>query len=358
MTPMHPHPQPTAPRFSRLWWLGKAHSAFWIVLATLLIWVYADMEFTDEVKLKSTLSLTTGESKTVALLGNTQFELSFTLSGSKTALLQFRHDLNARGSMLSYDVSQEYAAGERSINAATLLEKAAGLTRRGITIKDIQPEAIPLNLDRLTVLPDVPVDLDAQGATFRLTGEAPKVELRVAESRWKKIQERLQGLPPRLKTVPVNLKELPPDKPVVAEVNPILETQPVTTTPKTVTFAVEVISTRVTQDVPVTIRLLCPAAWSEANNTTWKDYVFVPNTASDWRPKLTLEGEPKDLKPENVRAYIELTDDDKKGTASWLPRDVIVSFPPEVNLRLIGPAPKVQFRLEKRKPPVATPTIP
>ncbi|MBN1942559.1 MAG: hypothetical protein JW849_04610 [Phycisphaerae bacterium] len=357
MTAMYDSPESRAAPFSRRWWLGKLHSAFWVALATLLIWIYADMEFTDEVKLKADLFLNTGESKTVALLGETRFELSFTLSGSKTALLQFRHDLTARGSVLSYDVSQEYAPGEALVPAATLLDKAIGLTRRGITIKDIQPEAIPVKLDRLVLVSDVPVDLDAQGATFQPTGEAPKVELRVAESRWKIIQERLKGQPPRLKTQPVDVKQRPAEKPIVAEIYPMLEGQPVLPTQKTVTFQGKVLSSRVAEDVPVTIKLLCPAAWAEANNTTWQDYVFVPNTVSNWRPKLRVEGEPTEFKPENIQAYIELTDDDKKGTAAWLTRDVIVSFPPESTLRLVGAAPKVQFRLEKRKP-AATPAIP
>ncbi len=358
MTSIHDPSEPQAAAFSRRWWLNGAHSAFWVVLATLLIWIYADMEFTDEVKLKANLSLNTSQSKTVILLGESQFELSFTLSGSKTALMQFRHDLTSKGSVLSYDVSQEYAPGETLVQTATLLEKATGLARRGITIKDIQPEAIPVRLDRVIVVPDVPVDLDAQGATFQLKGETPKVELRVAESRWKIIQERLLGQPPRLRTVPVDLKELATDAPIIAEINPVLEAQPVTTSRKTVTFRVEVISSRLTADIPVTVQMLCPTAWSEAGNATWQDYMFVPNSVSNWRPRLTLEGEPKDLKAENVQAYIELSDDDKKATAAWLTRDVIVAFPPEAKLRLVGPAPKVQFRLEKRKPTAATPTIP
>lgn len=358
MTPMHhERTEPQAERFSRRWWLGKAHTAFWVILATLLIWVYADMEFTDEVKLQANLSLTTGESQTIALLGETRFDLKCTLSGSKTALLQLRHDLTAEGSVLTYDVSQEYSPGDTLVPAATLLEKAAHLAQRGITIKDVQPEAIPLKLDRLVTIPDVPVDLDAQGATFELTGETPKVNLRVAESRWKSIRERLNGQPPRLRTVPVELKEPEIDKTVEAEVSPILEGETIATNPKSVFFKVTVSSSRMLGEVIVTVKLLCPSGWAEAEDATWEDYVFVPNTASNWRPTLSIEGEVKDIKPENVQAYIELTDDDKKGTAAWLTRDVTVSFPPEVQLRLVGPTPKVQFRLEKRKPAVA-PTIP
>ena len=81
----------------------------------------------------------------------------------------------------------------------------------------------------------------------------------------------------------------------------------------------------------------------------------MPSSASDWRPKLKIQGKPKDLKPENVWAYIKLTDDDKKATDAWLTRELIVSFSPDANLKLQGPTPKMQFRLEKRKGPVPSP---
>ena len=316
------------------------------------------MEFTDQVKLKATLALNTGESKTVALLGETQFELTFTLSGSKTALVQFRQDLTAKGSVLNYDVSQEYSPDDDLIPAEKKKKKAAGLTQRGITIKDISPQAIPIHLDRLIPKRDIPVELDAQGATFRLKGETPTVDVWVPESRWNRIRERLKSQSLRLRTKPVDLKELSTEEPIVAEVNAFLEGESVIVSEKTVTFDVEILSSRVTEEMVVTIRLLTPTAWAENENATWQNYVFVPNPASDWRPKLKIEGEPKNLKPENVSAYLELTDDDKKGTDAWLTRDVVVSFPPESQLRLAGPAPKVQFRLEKRKTPVAAPTIP
>lgn len=357
MTTLH-DPSSVALRFSRRWWLEKAHTLLWVVLVTLLIWVYADMEFTDEMKLKADLVLHTGESRTVTLLGEKQFDLTFTLSGSKTALIQFRHELTGRGAVLSYDVSQDYAAGERLVPAAALLEKVAGLARRGITIKDVQPEAVPVQLDRLVVVPDVPVDLDAPGATFQIQGKTPVVELLVAESRWKAIQDRLKGQPPRLKTVPVDLKTLAAGRTVTAEVQPLLEGEPIASAPRQVTFFATLLSSRATQEVTLPVKLLSPTAWAEAGNPTWQEYVFVPSDVSNWRPRLVIEGEPKDLKPENVQAWIELTDDDKKGTAAWLTRDVVVSFPPGSTLRLVGPAPKVQFRLEKRKPLAAPPTLP
>ncbi len=350
MTPLHERTEHRVARFSRRWWIGCAHSLFWVALATILIWIYADMEFTDEAELNIKLDL---KSKTVALLGDERYDLEVVLSGAKTALETFRDDLTACESVLTYDVSQEYGTGKTLIPAAVLLERAAGLQRRGISVKDIQPEAISLHLDKLISIPDVPIELDAQGAKYKVLQEPPKVTIHVAESRWAKIQELLNGQPVKLKTKPVDLKNRSAEKPILAEIHPFLEGIIVTPAVKTVTFHVEILSQRVTEEIPVTVRLLTPIDWAQADNPTWRDYVFVPNPASDWRPRLKIEGEPKHLAPENVRAYIPLTDDDKKGTDAWLPRDVVVAFPPQTDLRLIGPAPKVQFRLEKRKPTVA-----
>jgi hypothetical protein len=348
------------PRFSRRWWLESAHTLFWVVLATVLIWIYADMEFTDEAKLKVTLQLNAGESKTVGLLPPTEQELAFTVSGSHTSLERFRSDLAARGAVLTLDVSQEYAPGQAPIPAGELLEKAAQLRRRGLKIENIKPEAIPVHLDTLQIIQDVPVELDAVGAAFKLTHEPPKVEIRIPESRWKRIQKLLHDRSPKLKTLPVDLKEYPEGRevPITAEINPILEGEKIDVVDKTVGFLVDIISPLVTAEAQVSIQVLAPASWAEADGNTWDGYMFVPNPASDWRPKLKIEGEPKDVKPENVWAYIRLTDDDKKSTDAWLTRDVIVSFSPQVKLRLLGPTPKVQFRLEKRKASAVTPPIP
>jgi hypothetical protein len=42
-------------RFSRTWWLSRSRNALFVALVTVLVWVYADVEFTDQMELTATL---------------------------------------------------------------------------------------------------------------------------------------------------------------------------------------------------------------------------------------------------------------------------------------------------------------
>ena len=356
MTPRQEPPAPATRRFSRLWWLSGLHNLFWVSLVTILIWIYADMRFTSEEEFNITLILDTGKSTQLVLLQPREHSISFVISGSQTSLEEFRKELSLKESTLFYDVSQEYKPGQGPVPAADLLKKAAGLKKLGITIKSIKPEAIVLNLDKLLTM-DVPVELEITGATLESPPAPKKVTIRVPETNWKEIETRLKGRPAKLKTQPVDLSKHPwgKDLRVEADISPLIQGIKVDPIKKKLTFDVRILSSLRTDFIPVTVQILTPTDWVSNDNTTWGEYVFVPNPASDWRPKLEIEGEPKDLKPENVWAYIKLTDGDKQATDAWLTRELIVSFSPDANLKLKGSAPKMQFRLEKRKGLVPAP---
>ncbi len=309
------------------------------------------MRFTAQEEFNITLVLDTGQSKKFVLLPPSEHQLSVEISGSQTSLEKFRRELNSKESTLFYDVSHEYFPGQGPVPADELLKKAAGLKQLGITIKSIKPKAIDLNLDKLLTIKDIPVDLDATGAKLQTPPAPRKVTIRVAETKWKEIETQLKGQPAKLKTKPVDLsKRLSgEDIQVEADISPFIEGVEVAPVTESVTFTVRIISPLVTKEIPVTVQILTPADWAQSDNTIWGEFEFVPNAASDWRPKLKIQGQPKDLKPENVWAYIKLTDDDKKATTAWLTRELIVSFSPDANLKLQGPTPKMQFRLEKRK---------
>jgi kynurenine formamidase len=121
-----------------------------------------------------------------------------------------------------------------------------------------------------------------------------------------------------------------------------------TVEPEKATFEVNIISSTKEKIIRVRVQVLVPPAWEEAEDSTWKDYELVRKATSDWEQELKITGLQKDLLSENIYAFIRLTDDDKKPTESWLTREVIVVFPPEKNLELVGTAPKVMFKLQKR----------
>lgn len=340
------------PRFSRAWWLSVVHDLLWVTLATVLIWVYADMEYTDEAELMVTLQLHTGDSENVMLLSAPEYDITFRLSGSQSSLETFRRELADLGGVVRYDVSQDYAPSEGFQPADLLLRRAfrsADLGIQGLIVKSTEPVSLPLNLDSVERIADVPVDLVSTGAELASPPPPQRVDILVAASQWKKIQPRLTG-PPRLQTQSVDLQDRKPGihENIQAEVLPVLEGIPVRPQPSTVQFDVEIISPTDTLEMVVSVQVLTPPSWAEPDNTTWQEYSLVRQTPSDWRPRLTIVGPKKDLRPENVRAFIRLSDDDKKPTTSWWEQEVTISFPPGTNLRLQGPAPKVKYRLERR----------
>ena len=343
-------------RFSKKWFLVGLRNLFWIVMVTALIWIYADMEFTDTATITAILKLNTGESQQLELLSIKEYSLKFEISGSKSSLEEFQRELAAKGTVLSYDVSQNYKAGEKLIPSAELLEAATRLREKGVTIKNVQPRAIELDLDTIMRKTGVPVELQATGAKFEVLSAAQTVDIMVPASRWAKIEKKLGGKLPKLITKPVDLSSFQPGttNKIKAEVLRNIAGISVTPVPDTVTFDVQIIRTSTSKKILVSVQILTPAAWAETKDTTWENYVLTRQAPADWRPELQIEGSPKDLKPENVIAYIKLTDEDKRQT-SWNEREVIVSFPPKMNLKLIGSPPKLEFRLEKRKAALAAP---
>ena len=215
----------------------------------------ADMRFTAQEEFNITLVLDTGKSKKFVLLPPSEHQLSFEVSGSQTSLEKFRKELSSKESTLFYDVSQEYSPGQGPVPADELLKKAAGLKQLGITIKSIKPKAIDLNLDKLLTIKDIPVDLDATGATLQTPPAPRKVTIRVAETKWKEIETQLKGQPAKLKTKPVDLsKRLSgEDIQVEADISPFIEGVEVAPVTESVTFTVRIISPLVKN--PTVVRL-------------------------------------------------------------------------------------------------------
>ncbi len=340
-------------RFSKLWWLNSLRNFFWVLLVTVLIWVYADMEFTDTVKLRATLELNTGESTQYELLSKKDISLDFEISGSRSSLEEFERELSTKGKVLKYDVSHTYTTGQKIVLGTKLLDAAAGLSEKGISIKSVQPETIEVDMDIIVSLDDIPVEFKATGATFE-PPVAQKVSIQVTSKRLQEIKKKLNGNPYMLTTKQVDLsgRQPGPAVKIEAEIFPQIEGIKVAPNPKTVTFDVHITGRAATKEITVSVQLLAPASWAEGD---WQKFVLVRKDPAGWRVTLDIQGPNKNLKPENVSAYIQLTEDDKKHTTSWLEREVKVYFPPGTGLKLESARPKLSFRLEKRKPAVPKP---
>ncbi len=340
-------------RFGRKWWGRSLRSLFWVALSTVLVWVYADMEFTEEREFRVTIRLHTGTSENLVLTAGNELKVVFVLSGPRNNLERFRSQLNARGSIVEFDVSQRFTPADTGIPVEDILRRGAGTAKAGLTFVSASPNVVPLNLDVRLHLPNVPVKLNYTGATLAGPVETARTDVFVARSQWERIVRLLRGRDATLETEVVNLRNYPTDKPAVvkATIIPSIASLPVQVSPSVVEFTVLVGQRTGEKEFTIAVRSLAPPGWME--DGTWQRYKFVRADSVEWRPKITVSGAKADLdklKPTDIDAYIELREDDKKPVDSWLTRPVTVRFPDGANVRLAGDAPTVRFRLEEIPP--------
>lgn len=348
------------PRFSRQWWFGTGRNLVWVAIVTILIWVYADMQFTTEQKFTARVQLVAKSSEDLVIIpGNAELKVTFTLKGSRGGLEKFEAWLlkQTQTGPLKYDVSR-HKPGRLLVEPDSILYETADLQDMGLTVKEASfVGEVNVVIDQKQVLSDVPVEFIYTGATLKNKAviSPAKVSISVAKSLIQDIKEL------RLKTESIDLANVPPDKPQTYEVEIIkfiggVPVEPLGKTVK-VTFEVGQLTGRKTFDI--NIRELPPPSWKSDN--TWVEYELKGQTgALEWRRKIEVSGAKKDidrLKPEDIDAYLKLVEDDKKPVDSWLSREVVIQFPQDMQVELVGEKPKVSFKMEKRKavPPPATP---
>lgn len=343
-----------AERFSPGWFLQKARNLFYIALVTVLIWVYADMEFTDTAEIRATIQLTAAGNPQLVLLSKPAQDVQFTLRGDRSTLEQFRQDLLQKGSILPpFDVTGRHGAGTYAIPTREIIEQAGGAAKAGLSVVAASPAAVSVVVDTRLQIRDVPVQVDYANATLAgpPTVVPAKVDLVVPQSRWKSLPP---DVAPEVKTVRLDLKNVSPDKPMTfknVELVPAIGPIGVEFQPATVTVTVQVSQATETRTFTVAVRTLDPATWAE--DGTWDEFKLDRKEPAEWVRPIQVTGSRKDLdqlKGENLQAYIPLTDDDKKPVASWLTREVVVRFPEDLNLKLVGEKPSVQFKMIKRTP--------
>jgi len=348
-------PQP--PRYSRQWWLDGARNMVFVGLITLLIWVYADMDVADDREFRAVVVLTTGQSSDFVLTSPPQREVRFTLRGTRRSLRAFQDYLDENRSEIHCDVSRKYKPGKTEMAVEELLEQGEWLSQLSLSLVTAAPSKIDFVLSR-RITRTARVELDQTGA--KLVGQ-PKISpsevtMHLVTSDLAAIR---QSLPPdgqiTLKTRQLDLRNAPTDKPYVAEVAvlPPPSRFGVTIEPRTVTVTVRIDQRTDTKQIAINVQTIAPSAWSEENGT-WQEYRLVKKDPLEWRKEIAVSGAKKDierLRPEDVDAHIVLTEDDKAPIGSWQSRTVIVRFPPGMDLQLVGEAPVVHFKLEKRPAP-------
>lgn len=340
-----------SPRFSRPWWLDLAGMCFWVGIATVLVWVYADMEFTQDAEVTMTVHLVIEEAGNESvLLSAPAFRMVFNVRGNRRRINKFLRENSNK--VITYDVSRLGAGRNQSIRAVEVFEGDPGRARSGVSFRSAVPSAIRgIHIGEL-IRQLVPVKFSGPGAVLKKEPALEPVWIRLARSEWKKILNETGGEPVLLAVAKLEDAERGKPIEVTAEITPAIAGIPVRPEKKSVTVKIEIRRLTETRKLPVPVRIVTPYTWLE--DGTWDKYKLTrEDQETNWVPQIEVTGAPEILDPlkaDQIDAYILLKDADKKQTLSWLKGEVKFRYASDLKIKIIGQY-SVKFRLELRTAP-------
>jgi len=346
-----------APRFSRQWWCESAKTGFWVVVVTILIWIYADMEFTRTREVTLVIRLNTKGSSDTVLVSKPTKKITYELRGSGTNLDRFAKKY--RGSELHFDLSTlpDFSTETmKAVPSVSVLEAMPEVRQSGLKVVSGNPVTISgIKLEKLEAR-KLEVEFIFKGAELA-DGFQPKatVEGEAPPSHW-------ADIPPgaKIRTVEKNLSDLPVGEEqdvkfrlitaIGAHVVRIKDN-----TDRTVTVRVK-IERRVapaTATIKINVRISTPAKWAEGD--MWNQFKLEKKDSFEWSPRIKVTGPRKHIeklkgRTKDIHAYIILKESDKEPRVTSTTADVIIQFPPKLDIQLApGQAvPTVRFRLVPR----------
>lgn len=345
---------PDVKRFGRPRWTEAVKAMLWVAVVTVLIWVYADMRFTDHRTVTVTLRLIAPAASRMALIAandaivdGIDTRVQFKVEGSREQLDRFEREY--QDSML-WDVTRDYDAGQHAVNVREVLNADPQIAERGLRVISTEPASVPIRLDSL-VHQTVPVELAVSGADLAEPPSAPPVGVTVPQGLWEQIAAKGPAV---LKTKEVDLSGRATGQvEVTFEIFPEIAGVPVRLDQNTVKATLDIRQRTAKKNLVVTVRVLMLPDWDDLRN-----YELVRKDALEWRPEITVSGPKTDLDKldaKDVEAYIVLREDDRKPMETWAARAVTIRFPPNLQVQLDRAPPEVSFRLDKRPTEPASP---
>ncbi len=355
---------PGVPRYSRQWWVNQLKTLGWVLLVTILVWVYADMEFTDQMEFSATIRLV-APAENITLVrerdgGPTRemeqidYDVTFKLRGSRGSLERFRQWLNSHQSLLVYDLSESYVRNKGSYSplVSEILTASTPMLDYGLALVGTSADTVTARMEE-RVQAEVPVTFLPRSAA--LAGDAeirpPKVAVRASLSTWEAVLDATDNQPVLQATY--DLKDVEPGTTVnvPAQIIPEIAGLPVQPSRETVdvTLKVNVRDLPERLEFKAIVRLQTPHTW--ATDNTWRDYQLQASEDFWWQKTVVVSGPRSEIdklraRLKDVDAYIELRDDDKdKG---FISKTVNIRIPEDLDVQLLGPRPTVQVRLVKR----------
>ncbi|HUU21422.1 MAG TPA: hypothetical protein VM389_02710 [Phycisphaerae bacterium] len=347
------HRAPPPKRFSRQWFLDQAGTIVWTVVITMLVWVYADIHFTQKRQIALTLKVENGARDELAILQPRPPKLPIRaeIRGRRSAL-----DRLERESTLTFDVAKKLRApGEYRKETTELLQTLPEIRQAGEVLSS-QPDTLVFQIDTVEKVPDVKVRLELPGVQPESVKLQPeRVTLYVPSSRAQEVVSESLVISATV------TGSLPEGRPVTRQVTLTEPTAGSHLDPPevTATFTIPLGQQIREREFLVPIRVQSPKQW--LLDGTWSQYQFEEQPPPQSTARVTISGpqiELDRLRPEDIDVFLALTDAHKKPVGSWLPGPLRVEFRKDRDidvgaLKVIGPLPEIQFRLVKRTTPPA-----
>ena len=345
-----------------MWWLDGVKTFIFVAIITVLVWVFADLEFTDEIQLSATIRLKSTR-RSLAVLSLREIPVEFTLKGDQRSLDEFSRQLNAWNQTIEYDVAQDYGPQDREVQipVADIIRSVGGAQKAGLTVSmELDSiNTISAILDR-RIRQEVAVEFAYRGATLvdKPGIDPATVGVYVAQTKWETLMERLgPNAKPTIKTEQRNLANQTDREPVTIDIEIVafidgFEVEPETPNVK-VTYRID--QPTKSQTLKVTVRVAVPPTWYD--DDTWLTYKLVRKSPLEWRKDITVVGAGKDIaellsRSAEIDAYIVLRPEDKKEGTSWWQAPVTVQLPANLQgrVKIVEEKLAVEYKLQRRQP--------
>ncbi len=277
---------PQASRFSRTWWTDGLKNFMFVSAITLLIWIYADMDVTEEGEFNATIVFTAGHSTDVVLVSPQRMLVDFTLRGTRSGLREFQRFLEEADFTIHYDIAPDSPPGTNDVQVEEVLSKSANLSQLELVVRSATPSSVTFVIDRRVSRPAT-IELDYTGA--KIVGEPV---IKPAETTVHLAKSDHDALGPGkliLKTRQLDLSAIPVGQAYTRQLELV---------PPATQLPVELQDTRVEVTVTVgprtdqetftlAVQILVPRTWIE--DGTWTQYELVKDPL-EWQPQVTVSG--------------------------------------------------------------------
>jgi hypothetical protein len=285
-----------ASRFSREWFMQSLRTAVWVVVIVILVWVYADIHFTDEKEVTAVLHLHTKSDSGMVLLSERRIPVTFRIKGNRYYRDRFINRLVKDKSVLEFDVAgtKEYKPGkEYQERTANLLSKLSAFRDAGLAIISATPARIDIRMDKMLLLPDIPVQFKYTGAVLEGDPEIEpaRINLRLPESQRQKINPETLKLMTR--TVDLSGKAAGATETVNVDVLTPTNLNYAKIKPQKVTVTFKVGQPTDSKKFTVTVNVQSPKAW--LMDGTGSKYELQAPPPENWTRQITVAGNSIDL---------------------------------------------------------------